>query len=150
MTGALLAQSSATTADQPIQWSVVLGALAFGALGVWIGVRTWQGRVPGPEGPRPPYQSYFGGAHAAAPVGAGFAGIGVAELVRGLLSEDRDGTVFTAVSVVAFVVLAAGGLYSLCYYWLGVPPRLRPPYQRDQQAPGPRRGSRLSRLKDHR
>lgn len=139
-----------TASAEAINWAVVLVGTAFGGASMWIGWRTWQGRFPGVFGPQPPYQSYFGAAHAAVPAGAGFAGIGLGELVRGVLGEPRDGGVYLAFSIIAFALLVVGTVYVLCYYWLGVPPRLRPPYQRTQRAPGSGRPSRFARLRHHR
>lgn len=42
---------------EPIDWGRVRVATLFGAMGVWLGLRTWHGRFPGSFGPRPPYQT---------------------------------------------------------------------------------------------
>ncbi|MGH9118433.1 MAG: hypothetical protein ACRD0A_11345 [Acidimicrobiales bacterium] len=120
-------------AAEPAEWAVGVAGLAFGLAGIWVGVLAWQGRYPGPAGPRPPYQSFFGVAHAAAPIGATFALLSLGELVRGAAGLDRDGPLFLTISVVVFVGLVVTVVYVLAYYWVGVPAPLRPPYQREHE-----------------
>lgn len=129
-------------------WPLLVAGVALGLLAVWAGVRCWTGRWPGPFGPRPLYQSFYGGAHLGVPVGLWAVLLAGGEVVRAGLGLDRDGPFFTAVSVVSSVIGAAALVYALAYYWTGVPPRLRPPHQRHQRAVGEGRvRRRVSRLR---
>lgn len=132
---------------EPTQWALVFVGLPFGGAMIWIGWRTWQGRHPGHFGPRPPYQSYFGAAHAVAPGGVGLATLALGELVRGTLGLDRQGGFYLAAAMVAFGLIVVSVIYNLCYFWFGVPPRLRPPYQRDQLKPDHGRPTVRDRLR---
>lgn len=139
-------------ADQvePVRWSLLLAGPCITLATGWAGWRAWQGRVPAPFGPEPRYQTYFGAAHASLAFAAFTALLTVGEAVRALLGQDDDDAVFMAFSVAATVVLLLGVVYVLCYFWIGVPPALRPPYQREQRAVGADRPSRWHRLKTHR
>lgn len=96
-------------------WPLLVAGVALGLLAVWAGVRCWTGRWPGPFGPRPLYQSFYGGAHLGVPVGLWAVLLAGGEVVRAGLGLDRDGPFFTAVSVVSSVIGAAALVYALAY-----------------------------------
>lgn len=138
-------------AAEPTDWARGLVGVAFGLVSAYAGHRAWSGRWPGPFGPRPRYQTVYGGAHLAIPAGAWMLLLGGGEIIRGALGLERDGLFFMTVAIVSTALLVLTLLYGLAYFWTGVPPRMRPPHQRDQRAVGEGRvRSRLARLRHHR
>jgi hypothetical protein len=133
-------------AAEPVDWPLALVGLPFGLLGTWVGIRAWQGRYPGPGGPTPTYQTWFGAAHVAALFGSAFALICGGELLRGMAGLGEDSALFWTTSVAGFLLLLAGAAYLAAFFTVGVPPRLRPPYQRSarrHRADGPSLRTRM-------
>ncbi|MGH9117570.1 MAG: hypothetical protein ACRD0A_06745 [Acidimicrobiales bacterium] len=114
----------------PLQF---LGALAFGLAGVAVGVLAWLGRLK----PDARYQTFYGGMAAAFPAGLGFVVIAVGLGLRDALEMPDDWGPWWVLSIIGVALLAAGVLYTVAYYWFGVPDALRPRPQRGQPKPPP-------------
>lgn len=124
-------------------------------LGCWTlynGVQTWRGRElrtvtraqrRNPEaaarwifGGRRCYQTFAGGGLAGIPGGGGFLLLAAGLAVRDALDKPLDWGPWYVVAVIGIVLIGLGFLYSLAYFWTGVPAWLRPPSQRGQLADG--------------
>lgn len=131
--------------------AVGLLVAAGGALATWDGIRTWRGqelavvdkmladpatRTRWTLGGRRLYQTFYGSGLANLGFGPGFGLIGVGLALKSTIDPDGDPAWWWVMAVVGVALLGVGGVYSLTYFWFGVPDGLRPPSQRGQPKPG--------------
>lgn len=129
---------------------VLVGGILLGGWSVYNGVQTWRGRelrmVRGMEadpaaasrwhlGGRRRYQTFYGNGLAGIPGGLGFLVLAGGLIVRDSLDKPLEWGPWYVVAVIGTALLFLSVLYTLAYFWTGVPDVLRPPSQRGQ--PGP-------------
>lgn len=142
---------------------LLVGGTALGLWAVYNGVQTWRGRElrsivrhaersGDPDaarrwvfGGRRVYQSFLGAGLSGIPTGLGFLLILAGVTVRDALDRPEDWGPWYATAILATVLLGVGFLYSVAYFWTGVPDRLRPPSQRGQLQPDDPHGDKRAR-----
>jgi hypothetical protein len=111
---------------------------------LWNGILTWRGEEPagweewerrnGPSrslmGSRRKYQTWLGAGHIGVLGGPGIALIGLGDGLRRAAGQGQDWWVWWVISIVAMGLISVSAIYSIVYFWFGVPDRLRPPAQR--------------------
>lgn len=163
MTGGLETPAATLVAAQAADPWVLIGGAALGGWAIYNGIQTWRGRElrsierhaerTGDAdaarrwvwGGRRVYQSYLGAGLAGIPTGLGFLLIVVGVTVRDSLDRPENWAPWYATAILAAVLVGVGFLYSLAYFWTGLPDRLRPPSQRGQLQPDDPQGEKRTR-----